>query len=186
MIYSRRTVVEALKLLAEKKSYAAITEVAFTHDLMEVATGGNVKENVRSLTNHLLSVQNQQEDMVNEIVETLINEVLNFAKGHSEYNPDEEVPLEESHPALIRALRIDGFVVRDFKLVRQLPESITLSNHQNELFMLLEKHNFDISRGHLEQVIDAHAQGRWASSNGQLRSFMETLFNDMADRIFTP
>ncbi|MNW40962.1 hypothetical protein D3C74_180880 [compost metagenome] len=183
MLYSRRTVVETLKLLGEK-NHSDINEMAFTHDIDDKYTmGQNRKERIMNLTKYLLSIQENQEDTVNEIVETLIMELLKRSKFNFEYH-DECIPIDVSNPTLFRALRIDGFTIRDFELIRQLPESIKLHNQQDELFMLLEKHKFDTSRGHLEQALDNHAQGKWASSNAQIRTFMESLFDTMADKIF--
>jgi hypothetical protein len=178
--YSRRTVVEVLKLLNDK-THADIGQLAFTHDMVEYSQGDNKITRITNLTQHLLKRRETDEDSVNEIVEFLLTEKLNNLKFIDDNYGDAE-PFEQTNPALSRALEVDGFRVLDFKLVRQLPESIKLANHEDELFLLLEKHKF-ICKTNLVQAIDNNARGEWESSNAQLRTFVEALFNEMCDKI---
>jgi hypothetical protein len=84
---------------------------------------------------------------------------------------------------LLRALERDAFTVSEGTLRRTLPVDLGLPTTQSEVDRLLEKHAFTVPKGHLKQAIDAHAQGHWASANGQFRPFLEGLLDDIAARL---
>ena len=82
--------------------------------------------------------------------------------------------------ALFRALERDGFVVRDGQLRPALPGNLDLPAADDEVHLLLKRYGLKTSLGHLDQAITAHAQGNWAAANGQLRTFYESLFDEIA------
>ena len=53
----------------------------------------------------------------------------------------------------------------------------------NELFRFLDKFNFQTTKGHLKQAISNHSSGDWASANGQIRTFFESLLKDISKKI---
>ncbi len=84
---------------------------------------------------------------------------------------------------LLRALQRDGFTLNSGGLRRLLPEQMDIPVADDEVHHLLEKHGFATAKGHLEQAIEAHTRGSWAGANSQLRTFLESLLNDIADRL---
>jgi hypothetical protein len=84
---------------------------------------------------------------------------------------------------LNRALEVDGFTVEDGQLRRTLPSVLHLPEADDEVHAILVEHHLDVSRGHLDQAISAHGRGEWAGANGQLRTFTESLFNEIAAAI---
>lgn len=91
---------------------------------------------------------------------------------------------------LIRALALDGFVV-DWKddssnsplLRAALPEEVDLPAADDEVHQLLKHFGFRTALGHLDQAIDAHTRGDWAAANSQTRTFLESLFDEIAHHI---
>lgn len=82
---------------------------------------------------------------------------------------------------LVRALERDGYTLdENGQLLRTLPEVYDLPAANDEVYLLLTRHNLSTPQGHLEQAIDSHARGNWAAANGQLRTFYEALFNEIA------
>jgi hypothetical protein len=69
------------------------------------------------------------------------------------------------------------------KLRSVLPESVPVAQEEDELRCLLSKYGFTTAQGHLDQAIAAHTRGDWASANSQLRSFIEALFDDIAQEL---
>ena len=55
-----------------------------------------------------------------------------------------------------------------------------LPEADNEINVLLDELNFTTAKGHLEQAIASHSNGHWAAANGQLRTFFEALFDNIA------
>jgi hypothetical protein len=97
------------------------------------------------------------------------------------------------HTDFLRGLARDGFVLvplanngQRASIRAALPGEIQLPATDDEVHHLLKQFGFATPLGHLDQAIDAHTRGDWAACNGQLRVFMEGLFDDIARRIDSP
>jgi hypothetical protein len=88
---------------------------------------------------------------------------------------------EEAFPSLVNALRQDGYQIVGLELRASLPDSVPVAEIESELMRLLDKHGFTTARGHIEQAIAAHTRSDWAAANAQLRSFIEELFDRIAE-----
>lgn len=91
-----------------------------------------------------------------------------------------------AHVFFLRGLARDGFVLVPGRhgirasIRAALPAAIQLPSTDDEVHHLLKHYGFDVPRGHLNQAIDAHTRGNWAGCNGQLRTFLESLLDDIA------
>ena len=83
-------------------------------------------------------------------------------------------------PEFVRALERAGYLVEDGQLRRTLPEALDLPAADDEVHVLLNRYNLATPLGHLDQTIDSHARGNWAAANGQARSFLESLLDEIA------
>lgn len=89
----------------------------------------------------------------------------------------------------IRGLALNGYVVswsddeREPVLRMSLPNVIDLPAGDDEVHRLLKQFSFTTPLGHLDQAIDAHTRGDWAAANSQIRSFMESLLNEVAQNL---
>lgn len=103
---------------------------------------------------------------------------------------------------LVAGLRFDGFEIRmqetpvdpeeywhtgrtitTGELVRMLPSDVPeldFREAENEVTLLLDRHGFNVARGHLNQAISAFSRGEWSSANGELRNFYESYLNEIA------
>ena len=89
-----------------------------------------------------------------------------------------------SRSALQRALARDGYtLMKDGTLIRNLPPIADLPEANDELFSLLNELGLPVAKGHLDQAIKNHAEGRWAAANSQLRTCLENLFNELSVRL---
>ena len=61
--------------------------------------------------------------------------------------------------------------------------ALDLPAADDEVHALLTHFGFAIPMGHLDQGIAAHARGDWAAANAQFRPFIESLFDEMAERL---
>lgn len=91
---------------------------------------------------------------------------------------------------LVRALALDGFVIEwseDSSAVPTLraglPDEVDLPATDDEVHQLLKHFDFQTALGHLDQAVEAHTRGDWAAANGQTRTFVESIFNQIADHI---
>ena len=126
-----------------------------------------------------------------------INEITQFAQENRNHQTalgsnlwdaivEEAASLPKSmrRAAFVRALERDGFtIVEDGTLRRSLPCIADLPRTDDEVHTLLDRLGMDTAKGHLDQAIENHSEGNWAAANGQLRTFMEELFNEIARRV---
>ena len=82
---------------------------------------------------------------------------------------------------LHRAFERNGFTVEGGTLRPTLP--LDLPKADDEVHCLLDRYGFSTSKTHLDQGITAHARGDWAAANGQLRTFIESLFDSIAEHL---
>ena len=97
----------------------------------------------------------------------------------------DDTPLDppEAVEKFLRALARDGFTVTECGIRRMLPEDVNLPAAQDDVDALLEQHGFKTAKGHLDQARSAHGRGEWASANAQLRTFVDSLLDDIAARL---
>src|SRR3546814_312429 len=82
-----------------------------------------------------------------------------------------------------------GFVLEEndedwtLHLRRMLPTVAEVPEANDEVHTLLEHYGFTVPLGHLRQAINAHGRGEWASANSQMRSFLEGLLDEIAERL---
>ncbi|MYC68416.1 MAG: hypothetical protein F4X12_19030 [Acidobacteriia bacterium] len=103
---------------------------------------------------------------------------------------------------LVAGLRFDGFEIctaqseanpedycqsgqteTSFHLVRMLPSGVPeldFREAESEVVLLLDRHGFDIAKGHLKHAVSAFSRGEWSSANGELRNFYESYLNEVA------
>jgi hypothetical protein len=183
-MFSRNTIYEALDPLT-RKTNADIEAFALRYGLERYLEGDSKRAKVNALVRHLIDLNQQNPTVVDEIVKDLVSEYLREIK--SSLNPwedDDDSRFAKEFPRLSRSLERDGFTVVNYELKMQFPKSVSVVKNEDEVFSLLDKHGFTIPRKHLEQAIEAHANGRWEAANGQLRAFLEGLFDEMADKIY--
>lgn len=113
--------------------------------------------------------------------------------------------MEPSWKRLVAGLRFDGFEIVETRaeiepdypwqdtrtensltLVRMLPDDIPeldFREAESEVNLLLDRHGFKTSKGHLNQALSAFNRGEWSSANGELRNFYESYLNEIADKL---
>ena len=173
--FSERTLLEAVNLFADSLRGANIDSLIL--QLLPV----NSPERRRALRES----QSKQ---------AKVNELTRFAQE----NPYHQTPLDSnlwdeivgkaaSFPrqklssAFIYALARDGFTIEDDGTLRRtLPCIADLPRTDDEVQILLDQLGMDTAKGHLDQAIENHSRGNWAAANGQIRTFLEDLFNEIA------
>lgn len=181
--FSRITIIEAIDLL-EGSSHAEFDRFLLKFGLEEISPRkvGSITSRLNRLIKYLVDNPDEKgpfgANLTFEIIESLLERTSSyFGFGQSSR------PIEERLPKLVNSLKRDGYVITNGKLKRILPENIQLVEKENELNSLLDKFGFTTSRGHLQQAINAHTRGDWASANAQLRSFIESLFDLITDKL---
>jgi hypothetical protein len=181
--FSRATVIEACASL-ESLTHAQLDRFMLRFGLEEVApqSSGSKTDRANELIKYLI---NNPEDigpsganLTFEIVEEIVAQRVS---DDSSFGFIARRPIEEQLPRLVNSLKHDGYVISNGKLESMLPQDIHLVEKEDELSSLLQEFRFLTPKGHLEQAISAHTRGDWASANAQMRTFIESLFNSIAE-----
>lgn len=178
--FSRATIVETISYL-DALTHAELDRLLLKYDLEKVASSklGSKTARLNALMQHLFDHPDEKgplgSDMAFELIEYVVGRV---------YKRNYDITMFELYPEeLTNVLRQDGYTIEEGKLKSMLPESIRLAEQSNQLDSLLSKYNFSTARGHLELARNAHTRGEWASANAQLRSFVEALFDSIAEKL---
>lgn len=185
--FTRPTIVAAVRTV-DRWYQAAVDSFLLEHGLEHAAPEGSVQMRANLLIRHLLGNPDATTDdggnLVDVVVRDLVERAVSAPLLHSEIASGQS-GFAERVPKLARALALDGFVVEDGRLRRALPAAINLPAADDEVHELLKRLNFAVPAGHLDQAIQSHTDGHWASANSQLRSFMEGLLDEIAERLST-
>jgi hypothetical protein len=144
---------------------------------------GSVEKRVNHLIKYLLENPDAETAEGENLVDIVVRDLVRRAHDTP---PESWAPshgFAERFPDLARALDRDGFVVEDGHLRRMLPRALGLPEADDEVRVLLKRFGFGVPAGHLNQAIQNHTDGKWAAANSQLRSFMEGLLDEIAERI---
>jgi hypothetical protein len=182
--FSRPTLIAAVELL-EHHTQARFNQMVLRLEL-EDEIGSETALSVAKKCDALGRIVVQRSDTVVHTIdgtatlgEAVVREALQLLIS------DRRLP----HEKIERALARDGYVInikdvgRSPMLRSALPEDVQLPETDDEVHQLLKGFMFKIPLGHLDQAIEAHTRGDWAACNSQLRTFLESLFDDIATKI---
>lgn len=181
MLFSRNTIIEIISLL-EKYSHAEIDRILIRFNIENIAPQNlNSKyKRANDVMTYLINNPERRTDSGGFLVYELLEYVLKEMLERDSYR------FEENYPEIINSLKLDGFVIENNDLVRITPEVYQPVISQSELMRLLDTYQLDIPKGHLEQALDSHKRGQWASSNAQLRTFIESFFDEIVKLVSPP
>jgi hypothetical protein len=181
MHFTRPTIAAAVALLSR------FTQAAFNHMVLRIGLENDIPSDttlsVAKKADRLGRIVLQRPD---ETVETLDGSVaLAEAVVREAVQLTRPDPFQPSETAFARGLARDGYVVffdaNDRPTLRAaLPEELGLPAVDDEVHQLLKHFDFSEPLGHLDQGIEAHARGDWAAANAQFRTFLESLFDNIA------
>jgi hypothetical protein len=86
------------------------------------------------------------------------------------------------HSVLLQSLKVDGYNLHGGEIVIASIEE--LQKTKVSLENKLRRANFDVALQHYQQAWENYVLGNWEAANGQLRSFLEALFDDLAVRLY--
>jgi len=178
--FSRKTVVAAGRTL-DGFTQGSVDAFLLDHGLENAGLVGAVQTRANRLIDYLLqngeAIDANGQNVVDTIVRDLIDRAISARRRHDDFT--------ERFPKLARALAADGFAVKGGQLKRAMPVALGLPATDDEVHELLKRFGFATPMGHLDQAIQNHGNGMWAAANSQLRSFMEALLDEIAERITT-
>ncbi|MGC2966077.1 hypothetical protein [Paraburkholderia aspalathi] len=188
--FTRPSIAAAVALLDVSLSQAKFDQMVFRLGLeasIPFDTSLSVSKKAALLAREVAKAYEQlvpTADGLVTLAEAVVREAVAVAMNPSAHPEEKE--------RFARALALDGFVfqwtegpeMRATPLLRAaLPDEVDLPASDDEVHQLLRNFGFSVSNGHLDQAIEAHTRGDWAPANSQIRTFMESLFDAIAEHI---
>jgi hypothetical protein len=183
--YSRRTILAAADTIANF-GHTGVDRFLLEHGLENSGIVGSLQARANGLARYLLANPEQLDqdgrNLTNTVVEDLVQRAMSRCIGGYPSGFQLE-RFQESYPALHRALERDGFTVEDGRLRRALPAALDLPAADDEVHSLFDHFGFSTAKGHLDQAVAAHVRGEWAAANAQFRPCIESLLDEIVDRL---
>lgn len=178
--FTRPTLIAACAIIEWKKTNAVFDRYILELGLEDVTQiQGTLPHKVNGLIRHAIANPEASTPEGQNLWDTLVFCAADYAK------PQQWAGLAnrpEVHK-FVHALPRDGFTLEEEGLRRALPLEVDLPAADDEVHSLLKKLGFTTTLGHLEQAIANHTDGNWAATNGQLRTCVESLFDEIAGRL---
>lgn len=168
--FSRKTIVELVNAMQGQYN-PSFDRTMLEFGLENEAQDSSLPRKLNRLAEYLIKNPSQTGPRGEDLVLELIKKELERRRITSVND------FENDLPKLANSLKRDGFTMSSGDITRTLPAQIPVSDMEDELRTILNKHNFNTPLGHLEQAINNHTNSNWASSNSQLRTFIESLFD---------
>jgi len=178
-MFSKRVILDIINSLPNNYDPLDAFLIRFDLDDKIDIHGLSTSEIKKAIRKYLIANQGIKDtfgnDIVHQIVEYRIN---NFLGGYSDFNKRNKE--FNDYPYLYKYLRYDGYDIENGKLIRTLPEDIDESKKEDEINRVMKKYCFLTSIGHLENAKSSYFNANYAALTGQLRTYVESLFIDMA------
>ncbi|MXY24405.1 MAG: hypothetical protein F4Y45_07770 [Acidobacteria bacterium] len=164
MPLTRRTLTRLAEAVADQFSHAYISNLyfEFSVDASDPGDGPNKLTRSRELVRAIEA--GHAEIATDEALVDLSNRVLD-----SEY-------ARERHTALLASLAADGFEWGLDRLVPSMPLPAQPAPEVSALESDLDRPELRVAATHYRQAVDNFVDGNFEAANGQLRSFLEALF----------
>lgn len=187
MPFSRATIIRMVELLDRSGEHAVLTKhlVQFELEAAAPTSLGGLEKREAALITHLVNHPDLKGPQGSELVFELIEYVFEKCpkRATDMFSFASPSALDSAYEAFRRCLQQDGYEVVNGKLRRAIPFEITATTQPDDIVVALDILGFVTTKGHLEQARAAHARGEWAAANAQLRTFVESLFDDSARRL---
>lgn len=185
--FSRRTWLAGLDMLEQDKRFSQAALTSFLIELGPDIYNGGIRDETASMmkrVNDLKMLVDREKGLLIEgtPLEDLLVEkaVANFLTSGQSWQSSQ---FDGQAERFRRALEQDGYTLADGALRRSLPVDIGLPQVQSELMRLLDAHGLATAKVHLTHALDSHADGKWEPANSQLRTFLESVFDELAVKI---
>ena len=167
MRLSRRTLARLAERMESALNHAELEALFFEYELERHDPRGNKMFRITALLRAIEQRTKDADRIVIEIIERL------FAHEH----------YRDSSPSLHQALRLDGFVFQDGRIVQSEPGSVAMAPETSALEDALQTRRLDVPFRHYRQAVDNFTNEQLEACNGQIRSFLEALFVEIGMRL---
>ncbi|MBS1207902.1 MAG: hypothetical protein H6R19_300 [Proteobacteria bacterium] len=185
--FTRPTIVSAIEFLGKKLTQALFDQLLVRLELdNDISLGTGLS--VTAKCAWLARTANQR---ATDVIGTL-NGRVTLAEAVVREAVEATMPqnMIAEQQRFLRGLALDGYIVSwdsetGAPLLRAaLPGEADLPATDDEVHQLLKQFAFTSSLSHFDQAVEAHTRGDWAAANSQVRTFLESLLDEIARRVY--
>lgn len=185
-MFSKQIIVDIVKTLPSNHNPLEMYLIQFDlDDKISFYSGDSIETKKLAIVRYLIANQDVKDSFQNPIVLNIVEDRVAFLLDREFGDFDRRKNEFTTFPNLYKCLRYDGFDIdiQNKKLIRTLPDDIKVSEKEDSIRFILNKYNFPTTIGHYDQAKGSYLSGNYAAVNGQLRSYVESLFMEMASYI---
>ena len=180
-MFSKQVILDIISTLPNNYDPLESFLIRFDLDDKIDVSGLTTSKMKMAITKYLIAYQGIKDQFGNDIVLQIVEDrVNNYLLTQYSSGFDEEDKVFTYYPNLYKYLRYDGYDVKDGKLVRTLSEDINAAIKEDEIINILKKYGLYTTIGHLENAKSSYFNSNYPALTGQLRTYTESLFIDMA------
>ena len=188
-MFSKQLIVKAVDFMSTLSHDQLDKEIIYLDlDNRGIRIEGSIQNKKNAVLNYLLKNPDSRDNhgevilirMMNNVIEKLLD---NVERDKDEFDIDEQA--FKSDKSFYRYLRLDGYDI-DFDkkcLKEDVSNYMCVSEKDDYIIKFMTEYNFFTSLGHYHQAKGSYLNGNYAALDGQLRTFVESIFQDMATYI---
>jgi hypothetical protein len=161
---------------------AQIEHLLFKHGLDERYRGRNIKTRLGSVLHPLVHEDADEAELgyVRDLCDEVVGDVMDRGIW-----PDHSEQDRKIYESFRGALRVDGADLVEGRVVSFLSPSVEPDREQGVLESRLKQYDFGIASNHLNNALDLASDSKWEPANGEVRSFLESICEAIATRIYS-
>lgn len=186
----RKTIATLIEYLESRKSWAGLRHFLFEHQLDARFTGTSKLDALGNVFYPLARSDADQDELqrareaLEEITQNLYRTVRAYDEDKSSVSSYEQERAQRDYEDFQRALRADGLDLIQGRVSPFLSRTVLPAQEQGILELRLNELRFTTPLSHLNQATDNAARGNWEAANSQVGSFLESLCEEIAARLY--
>ena len=178
----RRSIAALIEVMDKYKSDTEIELLLFKHGLNARYSGPNKKSRLGKVLHPLAQANTDKSELDN--ARALCDEVVGDLMYRGIW-PDHSEENRRIYESFRGSLRVDGADLVEGRIVSFLSPSVEPDREQGVLESRLEQYGFGVARNHLNNALDLASNSKWEPANGEVRSFLESICESIADIIYS-
>ena len=178
----RRSIAALIEVLENYRTDTQINQLLFRHGLHERYSGPNKMSRLGNVFHPLAREEADQSELDN--ARDLCDEVVGYLVDRGTW-PEHSEQDRKIYESFRGALRVDGADLVEGRIVSFLSPSVEPDREQGVLESRLEQYDFGVASNHLNNALDLASSSKWEPANGEVRSFLESICEAIAARIYS-
>lgn len=169
------------------QTHAALDTFLMRHDLDDKITCQPGKNSIPKISvaimRFLIANQDAKDSYGNNICTSVMKDIISDLLKHHRF--DEDTQEFKDMDGFYRYLRLDGYDLdlEENKLTATFPEDIEVSKKDDCIQEFLDDYDFITTKEHYDNAKSSYVSNNLAAFTGQLRTFTESLFMEMANDV---